>query len=117
MSATPRTDEVWKTGANILKHAKALEIELTEAARAPGALELQAMDRKITELEAEVAKWKSRFISLGAAAAQRYGTERWGDNCLHYLHYDMLEQAGARMDDFCRCGDDGDVPKQGGVPP
>ena len=64
-------------------------------------------------LEAEVEKWKSHFISMGAVAAQKYGAERFGENCLHYLHYDMLKEAGARMDDFHRCGTNDDGPPEG----
>lgn len=68
---------------------------------------------KIIGLEAEVAKWKSHFIALGAVTAQKYGAGRFGENCLHYLHYDMLKEAGARMDDFHRCGANDDGPPEG----
>lgn len=57
------------------------------------------------ELEGEVAKWKSYFIPFAIVHAGQYGEAHYGKNCLHFTHYDLLKEAGARLVDFTRCGD------------
>lgn len=58
------------------------------------------------QLEREVSKWKQHFISFACVHAGQYGREHYGkEGCLHFTHYDLLKEAGARMDDFTRCGD------------
>lgn len=61
--------------------------------------------QRITELSAEVERWKDNFIPFLAVHAGNYGREHYGEGCMHYAHYDMLAEAGGRMDDFKRCGD------------
>jgi hypothetical protein len=53
---------------------------------------------------AEVERWKKNFLAFTIAHACQYGEEHHGKDCLHYTHYDLLKEAGARMDDFKRCG-------------
>jgi len=56
-------------------------------------------------LATEVEKWKMRFTSFAATQAADYGRDRYGEGCMHFTHYDLLKEAGARMDSFKRCGD------------
>lgn len=63
-----------------------------------------AFMRQCLAFEEELAKWKSRFITFAVMHASIYGRDHYGDGCLHWTHYDMLKEAGARMDDFKRCG-------------
>lgn len=72
---------------------------------------MQANDisKQIKALQAEVEVWKQRFIPFAIVHAGAYGKDLFKkDGCLYYKHYDMLKAAGARMDDFTRCGD-GDI--------
>lgn len=57
----------------------------------------------ITALQAEVADWKQTAIAFGAPYMVQYA-EAHGlpKNHLYDVHYDILERAGARMDDFTR---------------
>lgn len=56
------------------------------------------------EARAEVARWKKNIIPFLAVHAGTYGRDHYGEGCMHYTHYDMLAEAGGRMDDFKRCG-------------
>ena len=56
-------------------------------------------------LELEVARWKKNIIPFLAVHAGTYGRDHYGEGCMHFTHYDMLTEAGGRMDDFERCGD------------
>ena len=64
------------------------------------------------QLEQEVAKWKENFMPFALIHAARYGAERYGKDCIHFTHYDMLKEAGARLVDFKRCGDSQNDPIQ-----
>lgn len=55
-------------------------------------------------LEREVKRWKEHFIPFAIIHAAGYGRDHYGEGCLHFTHYDLLAEAGARMDDFKRCG-------------
>jgi uncharacterized membrane protein len=57
------------------------------------------------KLATEVEKWKMRFTAFAATQAADYGRDRYGEGCMHFTHYDLLKEAGARMDSFKRCGD------------
>lgn len=57
------------------------------------------------KLATEVEKWKMRFTAFAATQAADYGRDRYGEACMHFTHYDLLKEAGARMDSFKRCGD------------
>ena len=52
----------------------------------------------------EVARWKKNIIPFLAVHAGTYGRDHYGEGCMHYTHYDMLAEAGGRMDDVKRCG-------------
>lgn len=71
-----------------------------------GGLCLRAAE-EIKRLRAEVADLKCSVVAFGAPAAAR-----WAENFnlpprhIHPTHYDILQRAGARMDDFVR----GEVP-------
>ena len=56
-------------------------------------------------LVADVARWKKNIIPFLAVHAGTYGRDHYGEGCLHFTHYDMLAEAGGRMDDFKRCGE------------
>jgi len=66
---------------------------------------LKRYERQRDGLLEEVALWKKRIIPFLAVHAGNYGRDHYGENCLHFTHYDMLADAGGRMDDFKRCGD------------
>lgn len=58
------------------------------------------------QLERELAQWKENFIPFAIVHAGQYGKDRYGkEGCLHFTHYDLLKEAGARLVDFTRCGD------------
>lgn len=62
----------------------------------------------IKALQNEVAKWKQNFIPFAVVHAGEYGKELYGkEGCLHFTHYDLLAEAGGRMDNFTRCGKEG----------
>jgi hypothetical protein len=61
--------------------------------------------QKLAASRLEVARWKKAIIPFLTVHAAAYGRELYGDGCMHFGHYDMLKEAGARMDDFRRCGD------------
>ena len=50
--------------------------------------------------EAEVKRWKELFVNFGVIHCANYGREHFGDGFMHPFHYDLLKEAGARMDDF-----------------
>jgi hypothetical protein len=50
----------------------------------------------------EVKKWKEKTITFGAVFMAPYGRDHYGEGMLHPDHYDILKDAGARMDDFKR---------------
>lgn len=62
------------------------------------------LERELAEAGKEVARWKNHFIPFAVIHAKTYGRDHYGEGCLHFTHYDLLEAAGARMDDFKRCG-------------
>lgn len=64
----------------------------------------RAFEKKNRELESEVARWKKNIIPFLAVHAGNYGRDHYGEGCMHFTHYDMLAEAGGRMDDFKRCG-------------
>lgn len=55
------------------------------------------------KLERDKNKWKKAIIPFLAVHAAQYGKERFGEGCMIDSHYDLLKEAGARMDDFTRC--------------
>lgn len=61
---------------------------------------------KLAESDKEVARWKRAVIPFLAIYAAQYGKDIYGDNCMHCTHYDLLEEAGGRMDSYKRCGDE-----------
>lgn len=60
---------------------------------------------RAVEMEKENAEWKRRIIPFLAVHAANYGLDHYGMGCMHFTHYDMLAEAGGRVDDFKRCGD------------
>lgn len=60
------------------------------------------LERERDEARAEVEKWKHHFITFACIHAAAYGKEHYGDGYMHPAHYDLLKEAGARMDDFKR---------------
>ena len=60
---------------------------------------------KLAAAESEVQQWKKNIIPFLAVHAGAYGRDHYGEGCMHFTHYDMLAEAGARMDSFKRCGD------------
>lgn len=54
--------------------------------------------------EAEVKYWKGLFVNFAVIHCSAYGKEHFGDGFLHPVHYDLLQEAGARMDDFQKGG-------------
>lgn len=60
---------------------------------------------RAVEMERENAEWKRRIIPFLAIHAANYGLDHYGEGCMHFTHYDMLAEAGGRVDDFKRCGD------------
>lgn len=75
---------------------------------------LEEVERQKAAALSDVERWKKNFIPFAAMHASSYGRELYGEGCLHYTHFDMLEEAGARMDDFVRCGDS---PANSGIKP
>lgn len=67
--------------------ARQLERELSQAVKVAG----EALDL-----------WKRRFITFAIIHAAQYGIDHHGEGCLNAVHYDMLKEAGARLDDFKR---------------
>jgi len=64
------------------------------------------LERESEQLRREVAKWKNAFIPFAIVHAAEYGRSRFGkEGCLHFTHYDLLHEAGAKLDAFTRCGD------------
>ena len=62
------------------------------------------------QLERELAQWKQNFIPFAIVHAGQYGKDHYGkEGCLHFTHYDLLKEAGARLVDFTRCGDSQNV--------
>ena len=57
------------------------------------------------DIEREVTRWKDLFVTFAIVHAGRYGEEHYGKGCMHFTHYDLLKEAGARLVDFKRCGD------------
>ena len=66
----------------------------------------ERLQRERNDARAEVALWKKRIVPFLAVHAGNYGKDHYGENCLHFTHYDMLAEAGGRMDDFKRCGEE-----------
>lgn len=66
----------------------------------------RAFEKKNRDLEADVARWKKDAIPFVVVYAAKYGLDAYGEGCMYFAHYDLLEEAGARMDDFKRCGSD-----------
>jgi hypothetical protein len=54
------------------------------------------------KLEMEVARWKMETMPFLAIYAVEYGEKHIGKGSLFADHYDLLEEAGARMVDFHR---------------
>ena len=54
-------------------------------------------------IERDRDKWKKAIIPFLAVHAAQYGKERFGEGCMIDSHYDLLKDAGARIDDFTRC--------------
>ena len=76
---------------------KARAVKLALAIESKGCSEV---DQALLEVE----KWKKLTIPYLAIHAGIYGRDRYGEGCLHYTHYDILEEAGAKMDCFKRRG-------------
>ena len=90
VSDTPRTNAVLSKPDDH-PHLPTMFVELTIHAK---------------QLERELAQWKQNFIPFAIVHAGQYGKEHYGkEGCLHYTHYDLLKEAGARLVDFTRCGD------------
>lgn len=64
---------------------------------------LNAAD-EIENLDREVERWKKSIIPFLAVHAGVYGRDHYGECCMHFTHYDLLKEAGGRMDDFKRSG-------------
>lgn len=98
VSDTPRTNAVLSKPDDH-PHLPTMFVELTIHAK---------------QLERELAQWKQNFIPFAIVHAGQYGKEHYGkEGCLHYTHYDLLKEAGARLVDFTRCGDSQNVQGDG----
>lgn len=54
---------------------------------------------------ARIAKLKAKVIAYGVAHADQWAKDHeFPNRHYHWQHYDDLEEAGARMDDFVRLG-------------
>jgi hypothetical protein len=69
-------------------------------------MQMKDLHIELMDAREEVAKWKQNFIAFAIVHAGQYGKDHFGkEGRLHFLHYDLLKEAGARMDDFKRYGD------------
>jgi hypothetical protein len=66
---------------------------------------LEGYPERAEKLEVEVERWKKAIIPFLAVHAAQYGKEHYGEGGMHYTHYDMLQEAGARMVAYKRCGE------------
>ena len=60
------------------------------------------IERERDDALEEVKRWKENCTPFLVIYAAKYGEENIGKGFLHASHYDLLEQAGARMDAFTR---------------
>lgn len=56
------------------------------------------------ELLDEVNLWKDRFVMFAIVHAAQWGRDHYGEGYLHPTHYNLLQEAGARLVDFKKGG-------------
>lgn len=61
---------------------------------------------RLADIMSERVRWKDLFIPFAILHAAPYGKNYFGDGYLYPTHYDLLKEAGARMDDFKRASVD-----------
>lgn len=58
------------------------------------------LTNEVARLKEETKRWKDLFVNFAIVHCAQYGEQHFGKDCLHPNHYDLLEEAGARMVDF-----------------
>lgn len=100
--STPLTGSLSSGNVSLCRYLRNLAADMDNTGKK--AALLNAAD-EIQHLENEVARWKNNIIPFLAVHAGSYGSDHYGEGCMHYTHYDMLAEAGGRMDDFKRSGE------------